>query len=182
MFARFFGALLRHRKKAGITEGEQSAIRLQAEGLISDHRLEVTRYLKEKRRGSILDFVQYLAGTYTAESLREFQIYAPGLVASAYARAHNLNEIEHSHQMKKISACFKDAVFLDERLADIYEFEDEEDLQNVSWDDLYCACAGALQAEAGKKKYRNLNLTFSDEARTLGCFVAAVLLAGDLKW
>jgi len=176
----FFGDLLRKTKR-DTRDGGEALIRDQVQVLIGDHRLEVARNLKDKRRESILEYVQYLANTYTNDSLREFHMYAPELLGREYAEAHNLNAKERFDEVERVSACFKDAMYLGQPFSPIYEFDDEEDLQSVSWDQLWSACGRALEVEIRKEENRHLSIAFSNDAQTLGCFVAAVLVAGDLN-
>jgi hypothetical protein len=178
--SRFFGDLLRKTRR-DTRDGGEALIKDQVQDLIRDHRLEVARNLKDKRRESILEYVQYLANIYTNDSLREFHVYAPELLGREYAEALNLNAKDRFDEVERVSACFKDAMFLGQPFSPIYEFDDEEDLQRISWDQLWSACGKALEVEIRKNAYRRVNIAFSDEARTLGCFVAAVLIASDLN-
>ena len=176
----FIGDLLKTTRRETRDTGE-ALIREQVQELIGDHRQEVARNLRDRRRESILKYVQYLATIYTNDSLCEFHVYAPDLLGREYAEAHHLNVEERVDDVEKVTACFKDAMFLGHPFSSIYEFEDDEDLQGISWDQLWSACDRALELEVRKKEYRGLNIAFSDQARTLGCFVAAVLLASDLN-
>ena len=176
----FIGKLLQTTRRETREPGE-ALVREQAQELIDDHRIEVARNLKDKRRESIIKYVRYLSTIYTNDSLCEFHMYAPELLGREYAEAHHLNVEERVDDVVKVTACFKDAIFLGYPFSSIYEFEDDEELQGISWDQLWSACDKALEVEVRKKKYLSLNIEFSDQARTLGCFVATALIASDLN-